>query len=156
VTMTRPSWLALFAPIPEDADLTRAPAGEGDAIAGWEILSIHLSAGETGLRNVMVVVDGVGQPLSAQDWVMLRTPDGAGGVTSVHESVGGRLEPDGRFLGTRWRTVTFEPPGSDEVEQREAIPSPPGPEDIAAVHALVREILARATGGRGPARTTPG
>lgn len=154
--MTRPSWLALFAPIPEDVELTRAPVGEGDAIAGWETLSIHLSAGESGLRHVMVVVDGVGQPLSAQDWIMVRTADSAGGVTSVHESVGGRLEPDGRFLGTRWRTVTFEAPGSDEADRREAVPSPPSAEDIAAVHALVRELLARAAGGPGSGRTTPG
>jgi hypothetical protein len=99
----------------------------------------------------MVVIDGTGRPLSAQDWVMVRTADDAGGVTSVHENVGGRLEPDGRFLGTRWRTVTFEPPGSDEAERREAIPSTPSPEDIAAIHALVGDVLARAE-GRG---TTP-
>jgi hypothetical protein len=150
--VTPPSWLALFAPIPADAAVTRKPVGEGEAIAGWESLSIHLSAGEDGVRHVMVTVDGAGQPLSAGDWVMLRTADDAGGVTSVHESVGGRLEPDSRFLGTRWRLVTFEPPGRDEVERREAVPSPPTPEDVAAIHALVREILARAAGGPGPTR----
>jgi hypothetical protein len=141
-----PSWLALFAPLPEDAVLTRAPVGDGAAIAGWETLSIHLSAGEDGLRHVMVVVDGAGRPLAAQDWVMVRTPDGAGGVTSVHENVGGRLEPDGGFLGTRWRSVAFEAPGRDESEPRGSVPSSPSPEDIAAVHALVQEVLARAAG----------
>jgi hypothetical protein len=150
MTPARPSWLALFAPIPEDAQLSRAPVGAGDAIAGWETLSIALSAGEHGLRHSMVVVDGAGRPLSAQDWVMTRTADAAGGVTSVHENVGGRLEPDGRVLGTRWRTVTFEAPGSDEAERRESVPSPPSPEDIAAVHALVRDLLARAARGPGP------
>jgi hypothetical protein len=151
--VTLPGWLALFAPIPGDAAVTRQPVGEGEAIAGWESLSIHLSAGEDGVRHVMVTIDGAGRPLSAGDWVMLRTADDTAGVTSVHESVGGRLEPDGRFLGTRWRLVTFEPPGSDEAERRDAVPSPPTPEDVAAIHALVREILARASEGRGP---TPG
>jgi hypothetical protein len=152
--VTPPGWLALFAPIPADARLIRAPVGEGEAIAGWENLSINLSAVEHGMRHVMVALDGAGRPLAAQDWVMVQTRDGAGGVTSVHESVGGRLEPDGRFLGTRWRTVTYEPPGSDEdeVERREAVPSPPTPEDVAAIHALVRELLARAASGSGPTR----
>jgi hypothetical protein len=149
MTPALPSWLALFAPIPEDAALTRAPVGEGDAIAGWETLSINLYAGEMGLRHAMVVVDGAGRPLAAQDWVMVRTGDAAGGVTSVHENVGGRLEPDGRFLGTRWRTVTYEAPGSDEAERREAVPSPPSPEDTAAVHTLVQDLLARAARGPG-------
>jgi hypothetical protein len=152
--MARPSWLALFAPIPAGAELSRAPVGEGDAIAGWETLSISLPAGEDGLRHVMVLVDAAGRPLSAQDWVVVRTTDGAGGVTSVHENVGGRLEADGRFLGTRWRTVTYEAPGSDETERRVMVPSPPSPEDVAAVHALVREVLARAAGGAGTAGTT--
>jgi hypothetical protein len=153
--VTPPGWLALFAPIPADARLTRAPVGAGEAIAGWESLSILLEAVGQGMRHVMVTIDGGGQPLSAQDWIMVQTFDGAGGVTSVHETVGGRLEPDGRFLGTRWRTVTFEPPGSDEdaVERREAVPSPPTLEDVAAIHALVRELLARAA--IQPEGTTP-
>jgi hypothetical protein len=151
--VTRPGWLALFAPIPADARLTRAPVGAGEVIEGWESLSILLSAVEHGMRHVMVTLDGAGRPLSAQDWVMVQTFDGAGGVTSVHETVGGRLEPDGRFLGTRWRTVTFERPDSnDEVERREAVPSPPSPEDVAAIHALVRELLARAASGPGATR----
>ena len=43
--------------------------------------------------------------LSAGDWVMHCSGQP---VEYVHENVGGRLQPDGSFLGTRWRTDLFE------------------------------------------------
>ena len=61
------------------------------------------------------------------------------------ESVGGRLEPDGRFLGTRWRTLMLEREGEEEENaQREATPSTPSDADVAAVNALVLEVVRRA------------
>jgi len=105
-------WHALFAPLPPDAVPRRAPIAspgilaspEGAAVAGWENITLDLSAGCDGLRVVMVTVDAAGQPLSASDHVMFRSEIGSGPDAVVefrHESVGGRLEPDGTFLGTR-------------------------------------------------------
>ena len=119
-------------------------AGKADAIAGWESLTIEMSAGPAGMRHVMVTIDAQGTPISAGDWVVLRsqTPEG---VTYVHENVGGRLEPDGRFSGTRWRSVTFERAGGEEAAQfteiRETSHVPPSPQDIEAIQALVLDVL---------------
>ena len=143
-----PDWHALFAPLPEDARVKRKPvaspellaAGKADAIAGWESLTIEMSAGPAGLRHVMVTLDAEGRPISAGDWVMFRSQNGEG-VTYVHENVGGRLEPDGRFHGTRWRSVMFERAGSDEAEMRETSHVPPSPQDIEAIQALVLDVL---------------
>src|SRR5688500_5756145 len=52
-------WHALLAPIPADAVVSRKPVAspeilatpEGAAIAGWEQLTIELSAGAVGLRH---------------------------------------------------------------------------------------------------------
>lgn len=129
-------WHALFAPFPEDARIVRKPVA---TLPGWESLTIEMSAGPAGLRHVMVTLDK-GKPIAAGDWVMFRSQS-AEGVTYVHENVGGRLEPDGRFLGTRWRTVTFEAAGSDEAQIREASHLPPTPQDIEAIQALVLDVL---------------
>lgn len=133
-------WHALFAPFPEDARVVRKPVA---AIPGWESLTIQMSAGPAGLRHVMVTLDN-GKPISAGDWVMFRSQT-AEGTTYLHENVGGRLEPDGRFLGTRWRSVTFERAGTDEAAQsaeiREATHLPPTPQDIEAIQALVLDVL---------------
>jgi hypothetical protein len=141
----RPPWHALFAPLPDDAELQRKPIGDDPAIAGWESLSIHLSAGDHGLRHIMVVTDAAGRPLSAGDWLLVRTVDADGRATSIHDNVGGRIELDGRFHGTRWHTVSRELPDSDESEFLESTPSTPTDEDVAAIAALVADVLARAT-----------
>jgi hypothetical protein len=57
--------------------------------------------------------------------------------------VGGRLNPDGSFLGTRWRTTALDVPGADEAETKEMERSEPTAEDVAAIKALVEEILSR-------------
>jgi len=127
---------------------------EGAAIAGWQQLTIELSDPGAGLRHVLVVLDETGWAISANDSVLYRTelPDGDGedprpAVRWEHESVGGRLERDGGFLGTRWLTITVTDPDSDDeedVRRREATPSPPSDADVAAIKALVAEVRRRA------------
>lgn len=73
-----PKWLELFAPLPDTAVFERKPAastdllrsGKADAIAGWECITVNLSD-VTGMRHVMVTLDGDGKLLSASDLVML-------------------------------------------------------------------------------------
>jgi len=139
----RPAWHALFAPLPRDAVVNRKPVGGGAATAGWQSLTVELSAGAGGLRHIMVTLDEKGAPISAGDWVMYAA-DGAEGSTYVHENVGGRLEADGTFRGTRWRSVTFEKPGSEDAEVKESHHAPPTPEDVAAIHALVKDLVEKA------------
>jgi hypothetical protein len=144
------AWHALFAPLPQDAVVRRKPVlspelaerPESAAVAGWETLSVELSAGPAGLRHAMVVLDASGTPISAGDWVMYCSGKP---IEYVHENVGGRLQPDGTFLGTRWRTVAVEIPGSDEAETKETVQSDPSDEDVAAIKLLVAELLRRAT-----------
>lgn len=100
---------------------------------------MHLSAGEAGLRHVLVTLDESRTPISASDHVLHSQ-----GETFLHESVGGRLEADGRFLGTRWRTVTREVEGQDDAEVLESVSSAPSAEDAQALRALVAEVLRRA------------
>ena len=145
----KPDWHALFAPLPADAVVRRKPvlppelAGkrESAAIAGWQSLTVELSAGAQGLRHVMVTLDATGTPVSAGDWVLYCSGQP---VQYVHENLGGRIQPDGSFLGTRWRTVMVEVPGADEPETRETARSEPTPQDVAALMALVKELLKRA------------
>lgn len=147
----RQPWHALFAAIPLEAPVKRKPVaspellaqGKADAIAGWQSLTVELSAGADGLRHVMVTLDGSGTPISAGDWVMYAR-EGPDGTTYVHENVGGRLEPDGSFRGTRWRSVTFGKPDSEDAEVKESQHTPPTAEDVAAIQALVKELLGRA------------
>jgi hypothetical protein len=146
----------LFAPLPEDAVVRRAPvlpaelAGNpgSEAIAGWESITVELSAGAAGLRHAMVTLDASGTPVSAGDWVLYCSGKP---VEYVHENVGGRIQPDGTFLGTRWRSVAVEVPGSEELETKETVRSEPSAEDIAGLMRLVRELLGRAgKKGSGP------
>ena len=50
----------------------------------------------------------------------------------------------GTFLGTRWRSVAVEVPGSEEPQTRETTHSEPSEEDIAGLMRVVRELLSRA------------
>ena len=145
----RPSWHALLAPLPADAVPRRQPVASpevlatpaGAAIAGWEQLVLDLSAGGTAMRVVHVVLDGDGRPISASDMVFYRTVP----AEIRQESVGGRFEADGSFRGTRWLTAGPEP-ADDEPPDWESTPSEPSAADIAALRALVDEMLRRASG----------
>lgn len=134
---SKPDWHALFAPLPGDAIVKRQPVPE---LKGWEQLTVDLSAGAAGLRHVMVVLAN-GTPISAGDWVLYCSGQP---VQYVHENLGGRIQPDGSFLGTRWRTVMGDVPGAEDPETKETARSEPTPEEIAALMALVKELLKRA------------
>jgi hypothetical protein len=158
---TKP-WHALLAPLPEDVIVQRKPVAppevlskpEGAAIAGWEQLTIELSAGIAGLRHVLVVLDATGQPISASDhvlyWSEVSKTDQNANTSSgsalqaefYQESIGGRFETDGTFRGTRWKTV-----GEDYRDESEpnmdSTPSEPSAADIAGIKALVAEIMKR-------------
>lgn len=58
----RPGWHALFAPLPKDAIVNRKPVGSGEAFAGWQSLTVELSAGAGGLRHILVTLDASGTP----------------------------------------------------------------------------------------------
>jgi hypothetical protein len=133
------AWHALFAPLPEDAVVRRTLVAE--KLPGWQNLTVELSAGAAGMRHVMVTLDANGTPVSAGDWVMYCSGKP---VQYLHENVGGRLQPDGGFLGTRWRTLALDVPGSEETETKEMEQSEPTEQDVAALKRLVAELLRRA------------
>ncbi len=159
--MTSPSetdllpWHALLAPLPPEAAPRRQPVGSpeilaqphGAAIAGWEQLTIDLSAGAAGLRNVLVVLDANGQVISANDSVLYcgaLTAQAPGAVSEFHhESIGGRFEVDGSFRGTRWKSVTLETEGREQPETT-STPSEPSGADVAALRVLVADVMHRA------------
>ena len=86
----RPQWLALFAPLPDDAMIERKPvaspellsSGKADAIAGWESITVNLSDVAAGMRNVMITLDGDGRLLSAGDNVLLQRDEQRGRIRS--------------------------------------------------------------------------
>jgi len=155
-------WHALLAPLPDDAHVRRQPVGspevlatpEGAAIAGWEQLTVELSAGIAGLRHVLVVLDATGQPISASDHVLYwsevsktdKNADTSSGSAPhaefYQESIGGRFETDGTFRGTRWQTVG-EDYGDGSEPKMDSTPSEPSVADIAGIKALVAEIIKR-------------
>jgi hypothetical protein len=121
------------------AELPAKP--ESAAVAGWESVTVDLSAGAAGSRHIMVTLDAKGVPISASDWVLYSSGEPR---EYVHENVGGRIEPDGTFRGTRWRTVMAEAPDADEPQPRETVRSDPTPEDVQGLMQVVRELLRRA------------
>ena len=158
---TKP-WHALLAPLPEDVIVQRKPVAppevlskpEGAAIAGWEQLTVELSAGIAGLRHVLVVLDATGQPISASDHVLYwsevsktdQNADTSSGSAPhaefYQESIGGRFETDGTFRGTRWQTVGEDYRDGSEPKM-DSTPSEPSVADIAGIKALVAEIIKR-------------
>ncbi len=156
----RPPWHALLAPLPADAVPVRQPVAPpevlatatGSAVAGWEQLVLYLSAGAFGSRIVLVVLDDAGAPLSASDAVLYRM-DSAGTrtpacevVARIHQdSVGGRFEPDGSFRGTRWHSEAVDQPGAEHLAW-DSSPTVPSDADVAALKALVTELLRRRPG----------
>lgn len=117
----------------------------GSAIAGWESVTLELSAGLAGMRHLLVVLDETGRPISAADHVYFReasTADPAAAATLRQESIGGRLEPDGRFLGTCWLVTGLEQP-EDEPPRWEMTPRPPTEAETAGLKILVAELVRR-------------
>jgi hypothetical protein len=155
-------WHTLLASLPDDVIVRRQPVGspevlataEAAAIAGWEQLTVELSAGIAGLRHVLVVLDATGQPISASDhvlyWSEVSKTDQNVDVSSVtaiqaefyQESIGGRFETDGTFRGTRWQTVGEDYRDGSESKM-DSTPSEPSAADIAGIKALVAEIMKR-------------
>ena len=154
-------WHALLASLPNELIVQRKPVAppeilskpDGAAIAGWEQLTIELSAGLAGLRHVLVVLDANGQPISASDHVLYwsevsktdqnaDTSSGALHAEFYQESIGGRFESDGTFRGTRWQTVGEDHRDGSEPKM-ESTPSEPSAADIAGLKALVAEIIRR-------------
>src|SRR5262245_66560802 len=74
------SWHNLLAAIPKEARINRRPviapgslrSIDGAPVADWETLTIELSDGNTGLRHVLVTLDGLGRAISASDLVLYR------------------------------------------------------------------------------------
>jgi hypothetical protein len=118
---------------------------EGAAIAGWEEVSLELTAAGAGLRVLLVVLDASARPIAASDHVLFRRPGAAPGEPARirQESIGGRIEPDGSFNGTCW-LVTGPEPLDEEPPEWESTPRPPTEAEVAALRALVTELLARA------------
>jgi hypothetical protein len=149
-------WHALFAPVPDGLVPIRKPVASpeimespaGAAIAGWEQLTLEMSAGAAGVRILLVTLDGTGHAIAASDWVLYRIERereiGDDIVIEYrHETVGGRFETDGTFTGTRWLTVTAET-NKGEQRQLESTPSTPSVADAEALRSLVAELLRRA------------
>jgi hypothetical protein len=153
------NWHVLLGPLPAGAVPTRQPVASpevlatpsGSALAGWEQLVLHLSAGSAGSRTSLVVLDGSGALLSASDAVLYRSgldgspPPEEWDAPSLiqQESVGGRFEPDGSFRGTRWRSVAEDPGRADELEWR-STKSEPSSAEVEGLRAVVAELIRRA------------
>jgi hypothetical protein len=99
-----------------------------------------MSAGAAGLRIVLIVLDATGRAISASDTVLYRS--GADPADVRQESLGGRLTPEGTFKGTRWHTVGWESPESDDV-QLQSTPGEPTDEEAQQLTALVAELVRR-------------
>jgi len=148
------SWHTLLGPLPDAAVPERGPVGppevlarpDGAAIAGWEQLTLHLSAAAAGLRAIQVVLDAADQLVAASDHVLFRSARLDGVADLVQESVGGRFETDGSFRGTRWHGTAVERPGDDDTEWQ-LTKSEPSDADVERLRTLVAEIRRR-----GPAR----
>ena len=148
-----PDWLRLLAPLPDSAVPERRPVasaeqiatGTAGPIAGWESVALHLSAGDAGLRHVLITLDSEGKLLSGGDTVLFQRQEQRGDVLLTiydQDSIGGRFDADGVFHGTRWRTHT-EQIGEDDEGTMTSTPSPPSAEEAAALRRLVDDVLRR-------------
>jgi len=150
-----PAWLALFAALPADARPVRKPVAppgsEGAApdspIAGWESLTLDLSAPLFGTRIVLVTLDATGAPISGSDHVMTRlVSEGSDDPLRPSQirqlSLGGRIEPDGTFRGTYWTVEGVEPEGEEDPNWTYAS-RPPTDEEVGLLLGLVKDVMAR-------------
>jgi len=153
--VTAPFWLALLSPIPPGAKPQRKPVasaeqlakGTAGPIAGWVSVSVNLSEPKYGLRHVLVTLDENGQVLSGSDHVMFvreTTPDDVATLTE-HESVGGRFEKDGSFLGTYWKMMLESAPDGDDENSvaRSSEKRTPTTDEIDALRRIIADILSR-------------
>jgi hypothetical protein len=149
-----PSWLALFAPLPADAVAHRQAVasaeqiakGTDGAIAGWQSVSVNLSAPGIGHRHVLITLDASGRIISGGDYVMITNEelrDGVPFMISDHESLGGRFEDDGSFKGTRWRTRMEGAADADESTPIASTPSTPTDDEIAALRRIIDDLMSR-------------
>jgi ribosomal protein S18 acetylase RimI-like enzyme len=152
----RPAWHTLLGQLPTDAVPVRQPVAPpevlasptGWAVAGWEHLVLHLSAGASGSRTILVVLDASGTLLSGSDSILYYTappaaPPPIDDTAMVHiENVGGRFEPDGSFRGTRWHSVAVDRPEDEEVEW-ESTRNEPTAEDVSGLRMLTAELIRR-------------
>ena len=153
--MPAPSWLSLLSPLPADVTPQRRPVasaeqiemGTAGPIAGWTSLSVNLSEPDYGLRHLLVTLDADGQLLAGSDHVMFvreTTPDRLEALVTDHESIGGRFEADGSFVGTCWRSrVENTAGGGDEDAKHTAAKSAPTADQIAALKRLIDDVLKR-------------
>lgn len=150
-----PPWLELLSPVPAGVEVQKKPvasaqqlsAGTAGPIAGWQSVTVNLSQPEFGLRHVQITLDETGELLSGSDHVMFvreTTPDGEQATLSDHESVGGRFEKDGRFLGTYWK-MTLER-GADDAEEsvtRSAEHRTPSEDEVTGLRRIIDDVLSR-------------
>jgi hypothetical protein len=87
--------LALFGALPPDAGEYHSSVMTQEPLAGWRQIQLVFGDGVTGLRVVVALYDAAGRPAMVSDLVAV-----AGGQRQ--ESVGARVEPDGRMHGTHW------------------------------------------------------
>ena len=153
--MSAPIWLSLLSPIPPDAKPQRKPVasaeqlakGTAGPIAGWVSVSVNLSEPQYGLRHLLITLDEHGQLLSGSDHVMFvreTTSDDVATLTD-HESVGGRFEKDGSFLGTHWQMTLESDPNDDENSvARKSEKRFPTDDEVAALRRIIADVLSRA------------
>ena len=156
-TEMRPPWLALLAPLPGDciadtkpvASAEQVAAGTAGPITDWQNVSVHLSEPRHGLRHVLVTLDGAGTLLAASDHVMFvrkTTPDGDVATLTDHESVGGRFESDGSFLGTRASMTLETDPETDASLPTRTDQRSPTEGEVAALRRIVDAVVSRSRG----------
>jgi hypothetical protein len=145
------SWHNLLAAIPKEARINRRPviapgslrSIDGVPVADWETLTIELSDGVTGLRHVLVTLDGSGRAISASDLVLYRRGLDDGRIEVRTESIGGRIESDGRFFGTRWTSIGYETRALEHDTGIESRPSTPSDHEVDRLLALVKDVQKR-------------
>ena len=92
---------------------------------------------------MLVLLDADGALISASDAVVHRREEGPA-VRFGHETVGGRFEPDGRFAGRHWTSVSVASPEGDAPPADPPTGREPTPAEIEALRALAAEVMRRA------------
>ena len=152
--MPSPAWLELLSPLPGDAKPERKPVasaqqieqGTAGPITGWHNIMVNLSDPGVGLRHVQITLDAAGTLLAGGDHVMFVRETRPGGevILTDHESIGGRFEKDGSFLGTHWKTTLESSAGEEEGSiTRNAEHRSPTDDEITALRGIIDDVLQR-------------